>query len=665
MCGLAGFLVEADCHDRAAIWPSLLRDMGWALRHRGPDDEGIWFDTSAGVGLTHRRLAILDLSPAGHQPMTSPSGRYVVAFNGEIYNHLEIRRDIEAQGSAPPPAAGANTSAVSSGWRGHSDTETLLAAFDRWGIAASLPRAVGMFAMAVWDRSRRTLTLARDRMGEKPLYYGWQGRAFLFASELKALRKHGAFRPEIDRNALAEYLRHGCIAAPGSIYRGMFKLLPGTILEVSLGSQEARPQAYWSPPPAASAMPDMDETACIVELERLLGAAVAGQMLADVPLGAFLSGGIDSSIILALMQQCSPRPVKSFTIGFARRAFDEADHAREVAAFLGTEHTEFYVTPGEVQAVIPHLASIYDEPFADSSQIPTCLVSELARRQVTVCLSGDGGDELFGGYTRYLWTAKALAQAAHLPKGLRRSIGRVLAMASPSVLERLFTLGRHVLPAAWRYSNAGDKLHKLSDILTARSSGEAIDDVLAFWKRTDRLVVGHAASQDTADAEAGFRGPDEVTIEMMRRDLGNYLPDDILVKVDRAAMAASLETRVPLLDHRVVEFALRLPLSLKVRDGQGKWLLRQLLARHLPKKLFERPKAGFVVPLDEWLRGELRDWAEELLDPLRLAREGWLEPGPVRASWQEHIDGRRNRAGRLWSILMFQCWTECHHRTSA
>lgn len=637
MCGFAGFFDSHPFLPEAAH--ALLKRMAVAIAHRGPDDHGSWHDADAGIGLAHRRLSILDLSAAGHQPMHSADQRYVLVFNGEIYNHQALRERLGVQD-----------------WRGHSDTETLLAGFVAWGIETTLVRTVGMFALAVWDRSERRLTLARDRLGEKPLYYGWQGGCLLFGSELKALRAHPAFAGEIDRAALDLFLRHSYVPAPHSIYRGIRKLPPGTLLTLG-GRDAAEPRPYWTVAAARHAGDPLpaDAAVCQDRLETLLREAVAGQMVADVPLGAFLSGGIDSSLVVALMQVQSARPVSTFSIGFTEQGYDEAGHARAVAAHLGTRHSELYVSPEQAMAVIPRLPAIYDEPFADASQIPTFLVSEMARRQVTVCLSGDGGDELFAGYTRYFWTAAVSRRTATLPAPLRRFLGRRLAALSPALLERAFAAAAAVLPAHWRYAKAGDKLAKLADILAARSVEAACRNATRFWKGEPDLVAGlvglpHEILPETPLAEIENR--------MMELDQTGYLPDDILAKVDRAAMAVSLETRIPLLDHRVVEFAWRVPLALKVRDGRGKWLLRQVLYRHVPQALIDRPKMGFSVPIDAWLRGPLRDWAEALLAPERLAGEGWLAPEPVRRLWQDHLAGRRNAAGELWSVLMFQAWLE-------
>lgn len=639
MCGIAGFL---DTNPHRADPVRVLRQMAQAIAHRGPDDHGIWHDAESGIGLTHRRLSILDLSAAGHQPMTAHSGRYVMVFNGEIYNHLALRSRLEGLT-----------------WRGHSDTETLLAGFDAWGLENTLRQSTGMFALAVWDRTLRCLTLARDRLGEKPLYYGVQRGCLLFGSELKALRAHPAFHGEIDRNALDQFLRRGHVPAPASIHQDIRKLPPGTMLTLREGRLEAPPLAYWRVEEArhtghATQLPD-DENQCLELLDATLREAVAGQMVADVPLGAFLSGGVDSSLVTALMQAQSSQPVRTFSIGFEEAGFNEANHARAVAAHLGTRHTELIVRPEEALGVIPRLGVIYDEPFADASQIPTYLVCEMARRDVTVCLSGDGGDELFCGYNRYFWTAAALRRVSALPHPLRSLAGRLSNALSPAALGHLFSILAPVLPSHWRYAKAGDKLAKLGELLAAPTVDSACREATHFWRGEASLVTGLSVTACESLPETAL---EDIEQHMMALDQTNYLPDDILTKVDRAAMAVSLETRVPLLDHRVVELAWRIPLSLKVREGQGKWLLRQLLHRYVPPSLIDRPKMGFSVPIDAWLRGPLRDWAENLLDTNRLRREGWLNHAPIRRIWADHLAGRRNAAGALWNVLMFQAWLE-------
>lgn len=642
MCGFAGFLTTAGLDSFEAT----LSRMADAIRHRGPDDSGLWADRATGIGLAHRRLSIVDLSPAGHQPMVSFTGRYMVVFNGEIYNHLALRKNL-------PPAAA---------WRGHSDTETLLAGFEVWGVIATIRRAIGMFAIAVWDRESQTLTLVRDRIGEKPLYYGWQGATFLFGSELKALRAHPDFCSDVDRDALCLFMRHNYIPAPYSIYQNIFKLPPGCSLTVSLREREPKISAYWSLAQVAEAgvVTPFEGNAeqSVDELEALLKDAVGQQMMADVPLGAFLSGGIDSSTVVALMQAQSSRPVKTFTIGFNEEGYNEAVHAKAVAAHLGTDHTELYVTADQAMGVIPRLPVLYDEPFADSSQIPTFLVSQLARQHVTVCLSGDAGDELFCGYNRYVMTAQMWKQLSLLPMGLRKTLASGLTGIAPKTWNHILRPIQFGMPHSLRMSNIGDKLHKGAAVLDSCSAEELYLKLISHWP-DPASVVRNATEHPTAltGNTPELAGLTEVQ-RMMALDMLTYLPDDILVKVDRAAMGVSLEGRVPFLDHRVVEFAWRLPQSLKLQDGQGKWVLRQVLYRHVPKELIERPKMGFGVPLHDWLRGPLREWAESLLDESRLRREGYFHPTPIRKKWVEHLSGQRNWQHHLWNVLMFQAWLE-------
>lgn len=624
--------------------------MADTLAHRGPDESGLWVDEANGVALAHRRLSILELSPAGSQPMISASGRYVVSFNGEIYNHLALREELAAAGAAPR-------------WRGHADTETLLAGFEAWGIEATLKKSVGMFAIAAWDRTARVLTLARDRMGEKPLYYGRAREALVFASELKALRAFPGFEARIERRALALFMRHNYVPAPWTIYENVWKLPPGSYVEFAVPAAAQAPvTAYWSlqaaaqcglrDPFAGSAEEAVDE------LERLLRRSIAGQMVADVPVGAFLSGGIDSSTVVALMQAQSARPVKTFTIGFREDEYNEARHARAVARHLGTDHTELTLTPREAMDVVPQLPRLYDEPFADSSQLPTHLVARLARRQVTVSLSGDGGDELFGGYNRYFWTMTLWRRVGRLPRPVRRAAAALMTGISPAGWNRMFALAGPLLPRRLRYANPGDKLHKLAGLVAAEGPEAIYLRLVSHWEDPARLVLGAEEPPTPVTDAAAWLACAEFEHRMMYLDGLTYLPDDILVKVDRAAMAVSLETRVPLLDHRVVEFAWRLPLSMKTRAGEGKWLLRRLLDRHVPRALVARPKMGFGVPIDHWLRGPLRDWAEALLAEERLRREGFLDPAPVRERWRQHLSGRRNWQYPLWDVLMFQAWLE-------
>jgi len=643
MCGLSG--VAFTPGDAAALEAQGIA-MAARLQHRGPDDGGVWVDAEAGVALAHRRLAIVDLSAAGHQPMRSPSGRWVIAYNGEIYNHLALRARLDASGAAPA-------------WRGHSDTETLVACIDAWGVRAALEACVGMFAFALWDRPARTLWLARDRLGEKPLYYGWQRDAFLVGAELKALGADPAFESDVDRDALALLLRHNYVPSPHSIYRGIHKLPPGTFLELRAGERDARPVAYWSLADVAEqgmASPFAGTDAEALDtLQQRLANAVRGQMLADVPLGALLSGGIDSTLITALMQAQSTRPVRTFTIGFDEQGYDEAAHARAVAAHLGTDHTELRLQGHDALALVPQLPRMYDEPFADSSQLPTHLVMKLARQHVTVALSGDGGDEFFGGYNRYVLAPRVWRRLGWMPAPLRRGLGAALAAIPPDALNALFAALGPRAPIAL----PGDKLHKLATRMRGVGS---LDDLyvalVSEWTDPARMVIGARMPENLLDERVRWpRLPDPVA-RMMALDGLTYLPDDILAKVDRAAMAVSLETRAPFLDRDVVEFAWSLPMSMKLRDGRGKWLLRALLDRHVPRALIERPKMGFGIPLDAWLRGPLRDWAEALLDEGRLRRDGYFDPAPIRAAWARHLRGQAACGYRLWSVLMFQAWLD-------
>lgn len=627
MCGITGFL---DLTGHCELEKTVVR-MADALSYRGPDDAGIWVDARAGVALGHRRLSIIDLSSEGHQPMFSACGRYVIVFNGEIYNFRELRRELEHSGER---------------FRGHSDTEVMLAAISRCGIEKALGQFNGMFAFALWDRQERRLHLVRDRLGEKPLYYGWMGKTFLFGSELKSLRAHPDFRGEIDRDALALYMRYNYIPAPYTIYKRIYKLPAGTllVLNASGGNSPCSPIPYWSLRQIAVSgirQPLTGTTDEILEnLESLLLEAILLRMEADVPLGAFLSGGIDSSTVVALMQAQSKRPVKTFTIGFHEERYNEAKQAKAVADHLGTEHTELYVTPKEAMAVIPLLPTLYDEPFSDSSQIPTFLVSQLACRQVTVSLSGDGGDELFGGYPRYFVGRRLWGGLRWIPKGLREMAAA--AMTRTPVLS----------------SFLGKKGERLAELLRVEQGEEMYRTIVSHTNSPASLVLG-AMEPPTplGDPAVWIESPDLMD-RMMYLDMITYLPEDILTKVDRASMGVSLEARVPLLDHRVVEFAWKVPISMKVRGGKGKWPLRQILSRYLPPKLFERPKMGFGVPLDCWLRGPLQEWGEMLLDEKRLRSEGFFNPGPIRRKWMDHLSGRRNESYFLWNVLIFQSWLE-------
>lgn len=654
MCGLTGVLAT-----RLPATEALGR-MTEALRHRGPDDGDVWTDAEDGIALGHRRLAILELSPAGHQPMHSACGRYVLAFNGEIYNHLDLRLALEGVGHAI-------------GWRGHSDTETLLGCFVAWGVRATLERAVGMFAIALWDRSERRLHLARDRFGEKPLYYGWTRGAFVFGSELKALRRYPGFDNPIDRDVVALYMQFCYVPAPYAIYRDTYKLEPGCVLSVSLAEVAAPPtsalfaparhgglaiECFWSLSAVARAglaNPIQDEREAIDQLEATLSNAVGQQSIADVPLGAFLSGGIDSSTIVALMQAQATRPVRTFTIGFDDAHFNEAEYAGAVARHLGTDHTELYVSPQQARDVIPHLPDYYSEPFADSSQIPTFLVAQMARQHVTVALSGDAGDELFCGYNRYFWGQRIWGRVSWMPPKARRTLGSLVRQVPPGAWD---AIGRG-LPKRAKIARLGDKAHKMAHRLENVSS---LDDLyrslVTEWTADSGIVHGARRLPVLLEDPNAVAGISDSENRMMMWDALSYLPDDILQKVDRAAMAVSLETRVPFLDHRVAELAWRIPLNMKMRDGRGKWILRQVLYRHVPSQLIERPKAGFGIPINQWLRGPLREWAEYLLDESRLNASGLLSAAPIRQGWQQHLAGTHDWTARLWTVLMFQAWLD-------
>lgn len=625
MCGICGF-IDPGAQGTVAVRSRAAR-MAGTLAHRGPDADGVWSDLGGTVALAHRRLSIIDLSPRGAQPMASSDDRFTIVFNGEIYNFRALRQELEASGAL---------------FRGNSDTEVALAAFSRWGIEEGLRRFNGMFALAVWDESRRELTLARDRMGEKPLYYGWFGGVFLFGSELKSVRAHPAFNPDIDLSSLGLYLRHGYITAPHTIYRAVRKLPAGTQLVVrpDAGDQGV-PQPYWSLSEAVrgarQGLRNQTDEATIDSTESLLADAVALRMISDVPLGAFLSGGIDSSTVVALMQRASTRPVRTFSIGFAEREHDEAPFARAIAAHLGTEHMELRVTPQMALDLVPELPGVFDEPFGDSSAIPTALLSTLTRQHVTVALSGDGGDELFGGYTRY-----SRAERAWFGRSLVPAPARPLAAAALRNVARIAP-GRH-----------RERFDRFSRLVSTRHPMEQYGAMTAYWD-PGVLLPGIAPHPTVTSDPSGWQRFDDPTQSLMYADAMTYLPDDILVKVDRASMRASLEARVPLLDHRVVEHAWALPRRMRVRDGRRKWVLRQVLARHVPPALFERPKAGFAVPLGGWLRGPLRAWAEELLDPRALEASG-LEPQPIRSRWAGHLAGDSSHTDRLWIVLMYQAW---------
>lgn len=655
MCGITGFF-DPTLRGPAPQWQAVLEAMAATVRHRGPDASGVWTDVEAGIGLAHRRLAIMDLSPAGAQPMWSGSGRFCMVFNGEIYNFAELAAELRSLGTT---------------FRGHSDTEVILAAVDHWGLERTLQRLSGMFAIALWDSAERRLHLVRDRIGEKPLYYGVCGPTLLFGSELKSLRAHPAWSADIDRQSLSLLMRHGYIPDPHSIYQGVFKLPPGTWLSLSgddlaqperlAPGAERGPRAYWSVRSVAEAgLADPwtgSPGAAVDALDEHLRGIISQQMVADVPLGAFLSGGIDSSTVVALMQAQSKRPVQTFTIGFDQRAFNEAEHAKAVAKHLGTDHTELYLTPKDALAVIPHLPQLYDEPFADPSQIPMFLVSQLARRSVTVALSGDGGDELFAGYNRYLWAQKVWGHRSRPQRAARALAAAVLSAVPAPHLNRLFELLSRAVPlGVLQQPNLGGKVHKLAAALRAGSTTELYRMLMSYWQMPAAVVPGVLEPDGDIRADNMLVGAAALIDNLMYWDLTGYLPGDNLVKVDRAAMASSLEVRVPLLDHRAIEFAWRIPSSLKVRDGQSKWLLRQVAYRYIPRDLLERPKMGFSVPISAWLRGPLREWGEDLLAPDRLAEQGLVAPDVVQDCWQAHQTGSQDAGLPLWTMLMFQAW---------
>ena len=645
MCGVSGCWSPTRGGPPIGLIATRMAD---AVAHRGPDDHGCWSDEAAGIALSHRRLSIVDLSPLGHQPMASASGRFVITFNGEVYNHRQLRQELVAAGTT--------------GFRGHSDTEVMLAAIELWGLVAAVKRFVGMFVFALWDRRERVLHLVRDRLGIKPVYYGWAGETLLFGSELKALTAHPEFRGEVDRNALAMFMRVGCIPAPYSIYRGVHKLSAGTILSFSSPTDTGTCLTYWSAREVAErgmATPTTGSEREVTDrLESLIREAIALRMLADVPLGAFLSGGVDSSTVVALMQAQHDRPVRTFSIGFADDDYNEAEYAGAVARHLGTDHTELYVTPRDALAVIPKLPTLYDEPFADSSQIPTFIVSELARRHVTVALSGDGGDELFAGYNRHLWAGRIWRASRLVPRPLRLAQARALTAIAPRDWDRLFGVVRPFMPRRLSEATPGSKVHKIAQAFAAPSPEAMYLGFASQWSTPERVVPG-ALEPVTVLTNPSEQPTFRATLErMLFLDLVTYLPDDVLTKLDRASMGVSLEARVPLLDHRVVEFAWSIPHTMKIRGGVTKWILRQILYRYVPRELIERPKSGFAMPLDAWLRGPLRDWAEALLDERRLKEEGFLDAAVVRAHWTAHLTGRKNLSDQLWNVLMFQAWLD-------
>lgn len=636
MCGFVGYYSSLKFPEE------LIKKMGNAIIHRGPDAAGYWGDPGNGIQVCHRRLSVIDISEAGAQPMVSFGGRYVIAFNGEIYNYLKIKKEIENENFGYE-------------WRGHSDTEVILRGFEVWGVEETLKKMIGMFAMALWDKVAKKLYLCRDRLGEKPLYYGWQGNSFFFGSELKSFLPHPHFNKVISAKAVSSFFKYNYVPNGLCIYSGIEKLKPGCFVEIHFESKEIKLQSYWNLKNIVTAEKQPGNksiTEWTSDLEILLKDAVGQQMLSDVPLGAFLSGGIDSSVIVALMQTQSSQKVKTFSIGFGEEKFNEAIYARSVAKHLGTDHTELYVSSRDALHVVPDLPKIYDEPFADSSQIPTYLLAKLARQKVTVSLSGDGGDELFCGYDRYLQAGNTWNRLQYLPFNFRNGFGKLILKKSSSKWDAWFNRYKSIIPSKFHLSHFGDKIHKGANLLGTPNEFSFYDGFLTHWQ-PDFIM-----SKNIKAEMYNFNGIDDLSLieKMMFLDTVTYLPNDILVKVDRAAMANSLETRVPFLDHRVVEFAWTVPMNLKMRDGKSKWLLRQVLNKYVPRQMIERPKMGFGVPLDSWLRGPLKEWSEHLLSDESLKKHGLLNNENVHSIWNAHIRGGRNWHYRLWDVLMFQSW---------
>lgn len=642
MCGIAGFI-----NQDLRLGKNNLKRMLSSLIHRGPDDEGLWLDEISGIALGHRRLSILDLSPSGHQPMRSHCQRYIIAFNGEIYNWPELKKQLEYSGDAPR-------------WRGSSDTEVLLVALSVWGLVETLKRVRGMFAFALWDCSEKRLTLVRDRIGEKPLYYGTTNGQFAFASELKAISALSDNSLKLEPDAIALMLRYGYVPEPYSIYKNIYKLPAGMMISVSTDGQIRELKPYWSFSEFVAEQQknplQLSDEEAVDELDKLMGSAIQEQMVADVPLGAFLSGGLDSSSVVAIMQAHSSRPVKTFTIGYDESEYNEAGHAREIARHLGTEHTELKITARQSLDIIQELPNMFDEPFADVSQIPTALISRLTRKHVSVCLSGDAGDELFGGYNRYIWANFIWKGLGKIPRPMRRPLGKLLGNVPIFAVNAMYSCLNPFLPLRYQINNPGDKLRKISQIIPAQTRDELYQSLVSQWR-------GPLPLRNVEEPAIYLSQPENwpslcnYSERMMAVDTQTYLPQDILVKVDRAAMASSLETRLPFLDSRLIEFAWRLPLEQKIRYGKGKWIVRQLLSRYIPETLWDRPKQGFAVPIEHWLRGPLRDWAEELLSPEKLAQDALLNPVLIRELWERHLKGE-NLQYSLWNILTYRAWSK-------
>ena len=646
MCGINGFYSKTS-----STFDNAIVRMNLAISHRGPDNNDFWIDKKSGIILGHQRLSIIELSSAGNQPMKSSSDRFVLTYNGEIYNHLQIRTKLQ-------------NSDKNIRWKGASDTETLLAAIEIWGIKITLQEIEGMFAFALWDKKERSLTLVRDRIGEKPLYYGFQNKqgnqVFMFSSELKALKAHPIFEGEIDKNVINLQLRHSCIPAPYSIYKNIYKLLPGNYLKLKDSDLKKglipASRNYWSLKEIAvngNAKPiKLSETDIQDDLESNLKNSIKKQIISDVPIGAFLSGGIDSSVVVALMQSQSNYPVKTFTIGFEDDNYSEAKYAKKISKHIGTDHTELYVSPKKALDIIPKLPLIYDEPFSDSSQIPTFLVSELAKKQVKVALSGDGGDELFCGYNRHLMSNKFENIINYMPLDLRKIISFLL----KTISSKNWTKFSKILPGFNRHVNLGDKIYKVANVISANSSHEIYHRLCSHWQNPSEIVKNSEEPKTLLSELKNNLKELNSQQQMMVMDFLTYLPDDILVKIDRAAMSSSLETRTPFLDHKLIEYVWKIPHQLKFRNNKGKWILRKILNKYIPKNLTERPKMGFAIPIDSWLRGELKDWAENLLNEKKLEQQGYFNSKLIRKKWIEHLSGKKNWQSDLWDVLMFQAW---------
>lgn len=645
MCGISGFILSNNSSHIDA--PKVIQEMTHQLSHRGPDSEGQWIDDYFGLAFGHRRLAIQDLSQAGHQPMLSKNGRYRIVFNGEIYNFISIREELVQLGH---------------NFISHSDTEVILASIVEWGLKKAISKFKGMFAFALWDKNKNKVSLVRDRIGEKPLYYGFDSKTVVFASELQSIKKYPNWNTEINTEVLSLYLRYCYIPTPHTIYKNIWKMPPGTIIEVSKTNNKitvSEPIEYWNLKTewesSSNSKLDITKNEAIEHLDSLLKEVIQEQMITDVPLGAFLSGGIDSSCITAIMQSVSHRPIHTFSIGFNESSYNEAIYAKKIASHLGTHHTECYVSAKEAQSVIPNLATIYDEPFADSSQIPTYLVSKIARNNVTVSLSGDGGDEVFCGYNRYSWGKSIWNGTNWIPAPIRSSIASIINKTSPSTIDHAAQILNKVLPSRFKQQNIGNKLHKIAGVLAAKTPQEMYNGYVSTWKKPESVLAGGNQKYLTQTIPE-YPNIQNISELMMYLDMRSYLPDDILVKVDKAAMANSLETRIPFLDNRIIEFALKLPLDFKLKDNTGKWLLRQVLYKYIPKEYFERPKMGFALPIDQWLRGELKEWANDLLCSETIKQQGYFNPNEVQRYLQEHTSRKRNWSHHLWSILMFQAW---------